>query len=212
MIISGAAATPAVFLLKATEGGRLNVLQFLIPVIGAAVGALYLAIGGRDWLWNPEKKDNVRRQITEGFLKMIPPDLMLTYSERQRLAEAELTKELTGVFWEAIDGDPHLKEGKQFFYKNGLVYTSIIDAALLLPVFAFFYCLLGVSGAGTAYVFVGLLYFALTLIALFVGLPKCRAKHMLLSREQLDELSRSRADFVEARFRKIITEWRQPGR
>jgi hypothetical protein len=209
VIISAAASTPAAFLLPLSDSGKLNILQFLVPVIGGAIGALYLAIGCRDWLWTPEKKANVRRQITNEFLDMIPDDLDITASERGRLANAELGKELTGVFWEAIDGDPQLRECKQFFYKNGAFYTSVIDAALLLPAFALIYCIFWLTGLGRANIFIAVICLALTLVALLVAIPRCRSKHMLLSQEQLEEIRGSRLGFVQSRFRELIAEWRQ---
>jgi hypothetical protein len=209
VLICGSAATPSIFFLPLAETGKTSVAQFLIPVLAGAFGFLYSMLHVRDWLWKPEKDEYVRRQINQQFLEMIPAALNVTPNERERLVAGELSKELRGVFWESIDGDPELREQKQFFCKSGILYTSAIDGSLILPWFGVAYYILGLSGFGLAHFFFGTVCFAIFGICLFVIIPKCRAVHLRLSNEQLEGIHLRRRQFVESRFTDIINGWRQ---
>src|SRR6476620_11034473 len=147
-----AAATPLVYF-SLPDAMRGSVLQWLLPVFTGVLGLLYSTLPLRDWLWTEEKRNWVGEQIRQEFLKMIPADLNVTANERTRLEQEEIHKELGGVFWEAIDGYPELVAQKQFFYKNGFLYTSAIDVALILPLFALAYYAAFVFGLGMIHSF-----------------------------------------------------------
>src|SRR6266487_5506087 len=125
-IIWSAASTPLIYF-SLPDTMRESFLHWLLPVGAGLVGLLYSAFHVRDFLWKEEKKQWVGKQIRQEFLKMIPRDLNVTPEERARLENEEIHKELGGVFWEAIDGYPELVAQKQFFYKNGFLYTCAID-------------------------------------------------------------------------------------
>jgi hypothetical protein len=206
--ICTAAATPAVFFSPIQEANRGSVLQYLLPLVAGVVGVLYSALHLRDWLWKSENEAWVGQQIRQEFLKMIPSDLNVTPEERKRLEDKEIHKTLGGVFWESIDGYPELAAQKEFFYQNGFLYTSAIDAALILPFFAVVYYVAFFIGYGRIHSFFASVCLLVAWVACYFVIPKCRRRHLALSSEQLDLIRRRRRDFVEQRFREIITEWR----
>jgi hypothetical protein len=206
--ICTSASIPGIFFLPMSAAGRSYVLQYVLPVIAALAGALYAALNLRAWLWEPEKRLWVGQQIRQEFLKMIPADLNITAKERNRLDREEIHKTLGGVFWEAIDGYPELAAQKQFFYKNGLLYTSAIDAALMLPFAAVAYYAAFFLGFGKIHTFFATGCLLVAWLACIVALPQFRRRHLALSSEQLDLIRRRRRDFVEQRFRELIIQWR----
>lgn len=198
---------PRSFLLPFSDTAR--AAQFAIPVVAGLLGFLYSMLRIRDWLWRPEKEENVRSQIKRAFLDMIPPGLNVTKAERERLLAGEISGELRGVFWESIDGDAELKEQKQFFYKNGILYTSAIDAIFILPAFGIAYYTLALFGFGKMHLIWGTVCLVLFVLLLLVILPKTRDVHMRLSREQLLGIQQRRTPFVQARFTSMIQDWRE---
>jgi len=52
---------------------------------------------------------------------MVPKDLAVTESEKQDLLQREIFRELTGVFWEAVDRSERPRSHKEYFYSNGIV-------------------------------------------------------------------------------------------
>lgn len=207
--ICSAATTPGIFFFPIPQSSRETVLHFALPVVAGLAGMLYAALGLRDWLWREEKNRWVGQQIRQEFLKMIPADLGVTPEERVRLDKEEIHNELTGMFWEAIDGYPELAAQKQFFYKNGFLYTSSIDAALILPLIAALYYGLFLLGFGRIHTFFATVCLLVAWVACVLAIPSCRRRHLRLSSEQLDLIRRRRREFVEGRFREIITQWRK---
>ena len=205
--ICSAAATPGIYF-SLPDTMRESFLHWLLPVVAGLIGLLYSAFHLRDWLWKEEKRQWVGKQIRQEFLKMIPPDLSVTPEERTRLENEEIHKELGGVFWEAIDGYPELVAQKQFFYKNGFLYTGAIDIALILPFFAALYYAAFVFGLGWIHPFFATICLLVAWLACSFGVPRYRRRHLQFSSEQLDLIRRRRRDFVEQRFREIVTEWR----
>jgi hypothetical protein len=202
-----AASTPLVYF-SLPENMRGSVLQWILPVITGAVGLLYSAFHLRDWLWEAEKRQWVGEQIRQEFLKMIPDDLRVTPEERTRLAREEIYKELTGVFWEAIDSYPELIAQKQFFYQNGFMYSCAIDIALILPFFALAYYAAFFFGFGKIHAFFATGCLLIAFLSSCCVVPTFRRRHLALSSQQLDLIRRRRGEFVEQRFREIITNWR----
>jgi hypothetical protein len=98
-----------------------------------------------------------------------------------------------------------------FFYKNGFLYTGAIDIALILPFFAALYYAAFVFGLGWIHPFFATACLLVAWLACAFGVPKYRRRHLRLSSEQLDLIRRRRRDFVEERFREIVTEWRHRG-
>jgi hypothetical protein len=208
--ICAATATPGIYF-SLPETMRQSFLTLVLPVVAGLIGLLYSVFHLRDWLWKEEKRQWVGKQIRQEFLKMIPPDLNVTPEERRRLENEEIQKELGGVFWEAIDGYPELVAQKQFFYKNGFLYTCAIDAALILPFFAVLYYGAFLFGLGSIHPFFATVCLLVAWLACSFGVPKYRRRHLRLSSDQLDLIRRCRRDFVEQRFREIVTEWRHRG-
>jgi hypothetical protein len=206
--ICAAATTPGMFFLSIQETGRGQLLQYFLPVITGLIGLLYSGLHLRNCLWKRENAEWVGKQIRQEFLEMIPSDLSVTDAEEKRLSEREIHKELGGVFWEAIDGYPELAAQKQFFYKNGFLYTSAIDATLILPWFAIAYYVVFFCGYGRIHTFFATICLFVAWLACSVIVPICRRRHLALSSEQLDLIRRRRREFVENRFREIIIEWR----
>ena len=195
-VIAEACAVPYVIL----ESGS----TLAAGLIALVVAGIYVSFGLRNILWRRETDKYVGSQIRETLLALIPADLQVTDDEKATLSREDIFKQLTGVFWEAIDRDTQLTAHKQHFYRNGFVYTTAIDTAILSLLGGVVY--LGVSvwqqEAGVAAVGVGMV--VVSALAYLVALPSARQRHLSLSAEQLDLLRRNQRDFIEARFREII--------
>jgi hypothetical protein len=140
---------------------------------------------------------------------MIPRDLAVTESERRDLAERGVLRQLTGVFWEAVDHSPVLQSHKEHFYSNGILYSTSIDVFLICSFAAFVYAVAyDITGNGKLGYTSGSLIAIALLCKCFVT-PARRARHLELSREQLDLIQRDEAAFVSDRFRQIVIKWRQ---
>jgi hypothetical protein len=209
VIVFTACALPWI-MVKAT-----NVEQFklyydtLVPVIAAVLGFFYVGLDVRGVLWDDEMERYVYPQIRKAILGLVPTDLAITQAEKRRLLEKEIFKKLTGVFWETVDESPQLQAQKQHFYSNGIVYSTSCDVSIICYVSGIFFY----GGAALATGLVGFLYAAAILFGIAVlsaGLvtPRYRARHLELSKEQLELISRDHAASVAKKFRAIILEWR----
>ncbi len=182
--------------------------DFIVPALAIVLAFLYVGLNIRKPWWNKENDANVRRQIRDGLIRLVPKDLALTEEERGRLDD-EVFRELTGVFWEAIDGSDVLRAQKEFFYSNGVVYSTAIDVTLISSFFAVLYCLASAYFSEVRLFYAALVLFGVALISRVSIIPRARAQHMLLSHQQLELLERDRSAFVADRFRSIVTRWRR---
>ncbi len=150
-------------------------------------------------------------QIRNSLIGLVPQELAITADERERLANSEIYKQLTGVFWEAVDQDELLSKLKEHFYSNGIIYSTAIDVFLLFMAFGFCYVTgwLVLNDIALLYP-AGFLIFV-ALIAKWIAIPRARRRHLELSAEQLDLLKRRKGDFVAERFRQIVSAWRTQG-
>jgi pimeloyl-ACP methyl ester carboxylesterase len=180
-------------------------------VLGAAliVPLLYVILKLREPYWNREMDQYVRAQIKDSLITLIPSDINTTSEEREQLVNSEIYKELTGVFWEAVDQSDVLRAHKQHFYSNGLEYSTAIDVFILLRFFAFSYAIGSVIARDISLFLVSLFLISLALIARWFAIPRARHHHLQLSAEQLDLLKREKGDFVADRFRQIVLGWRR---
>lgn len=169
----------------------------------------YVLLKVREPRWNREMEEYVRTQIRQSLIKLIPADLNITAAEREQLANAEIYKELSGVFWDTINQTDLLRAQKEHFYSNGLEYSTAIDVFLLLRFFGV--CYLGASLAlgDPALFFLGAVLISVALVTRWFGIPRARRRHLALSVEQLDLLTRERGSDVSSRFREIILSWRE---
>jgi hypothetical protein len=184
------------------DAERIN--QVIVPAIAAIIAFLYIGLQVREVIWKPER-EKLGPRIRAALFVLLPNDLDVTPDEWMVL-HGETYKRLNGVFWEAVDRDPHLRAQKQHFYSNGIVYTTAIDAFLICGLSAVCYIV--------AYFFVSprqiaLLVWAGVLVVLaFLSwaliLPGARKKHFALSDEQLDLVRRHQKEFIENRFRDIV--------
>jgi hypothetical protein len=196
-----------------TKSKHLADVDLAVKVVGptlALVGTFfYVALDMRKARWKREVDTYVGHQIRRGLLALVPKDLNVTEIEIQELGKSEVFKDLTGVFWEAIDKSPVLKSHKEHFYSNGIVYTTAIDVYLICGFAAFSYAVAfsvfrDVNQAYTA----GLLI-VVALASRLLAIPRARKRHMKLSAEQLDLLRREEGAFVQDRFREIVMGWRR---
>jgi hypothetical protein len=203
------AAVPGVFFLNFSSAQQETALKWIIPVIAGGIGALYSAMNFRGPHWNAEQNAFVGRQIRVAFLEMLPSWLDVTQEEKKELYERRIWKRLSGVFWEALDGDADLAVQKEFFYSNGAYYSSIMDTYLILPFFGLAYMGAFFLGFG----FVHLLFASgcvlVAWLAKYVILPIRRRHHLELSEEQLQSIRNRRLSFVQEKFTEMITEWRR---
>jgi hypothetical protein len=183
--------------------------ETIVPV--AAVVATYFYVGSdfRRSLWKREIDAHVGKQIRQALLDMVPPDLAVTERERQDLLQREVFRELTGVFWEAIDRSELLRSHKEYFYSNGIVYSTSIDVFVICGLAGFVYGVAFLIMGKPDLAYVSALSVAIALASRAFVTPRTRARHLALSAEQLDLLRREQSGFVSNRFREIIAGWRR---
>jgi hypothetical protein len=171
----------------------------------------YVGLDVRGWFWRREIDKHVGQQIRDRLLALIPADLSVTALEIQQLREWEVFKKLTGVFWEAIDRDEQLTRHKQHFYANGIIYTTSLDVYLIALGAALVYAVTCLITWRLELLPWAVIAIALSLASRLLVTPSARRRHVQLSHEQLDLLERNQRDFVQSRFREIVTEWRRRG-
>ena len=183
--------------------------ETIVPV--AALIATYFYVGSdfRRSLWKKEIDAHVGKQIRQALLDMVPQDLAVTESEKQELLQREIFKELTGVFWEAIDQSEKLRAHKEHFYSNGIVYSTSIDVFLICGLAGFVYAVASLVTRKPDLAYVGAFSIAIALASRIFVTPRKRKRHLALSAEQLELLRREQSDFVSNRFREIIVGWRR---
>jgi pimeloyl-ACP methyl ester carboxylesterase len=184
----------------------------LILTLAFGTAFLYVILKISGPRWENEMENYVRSQIRDNLITLIPEELNVTAAEREQLANSEILKVLTGIFWETIDQTEMLRSQKQHFYSNGFAYSTAVDGFVLCIIF------------GLCYVMAWLIFTDIKLLASAIGLigvglicrwlaiPRIRQGHLALSREQLALLKRERGDIVADRFRQIVLEWRAQGR
>jgi hypothetical protein len=184
-------------------------VEYTIPALAFAATFFYVGADVRRWLWKREIDAHVGEQIRNALLKLVPDDLEMTEAEKKELLDREIFRELTGVFWEAVDRDEVLRSHKEHFYSNGIVYSTSIDVVIIFALATIGY---GVLYFVTRDIRWGIWGTVAILTALASGLfvtPSRRRRHLVLSTEQLDLLSRNQFQFVSERFREIIINWRK---
>lgn len=182
--------------------------EIVAPAFALVAAFFYVGSDFRRSRWKREIDAHVGKQIRDRLLDLIPGDLAVSENERHEL-QGEVFKELTGVFWEAIDGNEVLRSHKEYFYSNGIVYSTSIDVYLICALVGFVYAVMSLVFAEVKFAYVGAGLIAIAEGSRMLVTPRKRARHMELSREQLDLLRRERGDFVSNRFREIIASWRK---
>jgi hypothetical protein len=112
--------------------------ELLLPIIAVIAGFFYVGLDFSRSRWKSEQEAHVGKQIREALIDMVPKDLGVTESEKKALSEREVYKDLTGVFWEAVDGNESLRSLKEHFFANGIVYSVSIDVYLICGFYACF--------------------------------------------------------------------------
>ncbi|HEY5175582.1 MAG TPA: hypothetical protein VII95_08470, partial [Terriglobales bacterium] len=128
--------------------------------------------------WKQEMNAYVGQQIRTRLLDMIPREIDVTDAERVQLANSEVYKELTGVFWEAVGRNEALKSHKEHFYSNGIIYSTSIDVFLICGFAGFCYALGAVvlSDASQAYAAAALIL--ISVVSRAFAIPRARQYHM----------------------------------
>jgi hypothetical protein len=182
--------------------------ETIVPVVALIVTYFYVGSDFRRTLWKKEINEHVGEQIRQTLLDMVPDDLAVTEGEKQELLQREIFKELTGVFWEAVDRSEKLRSHKEHFYSNGIVYSTSIDVYLICGLAGLVYAVACVVTRKPALGYVGASSIAIALASSIFVTPRKRERHLALSAEQLELLRRDESDFVSNRFREIIVGWR----
>jgi Flp pilus assembly protein TadB len=185
--------------------------ELVLPVIAVIAGFFYVGLDISRSRWKSEQEAHVGKQIREALIDMVPKDLGVTESEKKALAEREVFRDLTGVFWEAVDGNQSLRSLKEHFFSNGIVYSISIDVYLICGFFAFLYAVASLLTRRPEFAYVAILCVSVALLSRFWVTPTKRKRHLELSAEQLELLRREQSDFVSRRFRDIIIGWRCKG-
>lgn len=190
-----------------------KVIQIVIIPMCLFMAYVYSAMKWRGYYWRRELDSHVGEKIRSELLALLPGDLNTTDAERQRLREQAVYRKLTGVFWEAIDGDEELRRHKEHFYANGALYTTAIDLYIILLPISLVYSILSMLTPrhSLLFILVSVACLVVSVISRSLIVPACRKRHLELSDEQLDLLKRKRRDFVVERYRDIVTEWRRQG-
>jgi hypothetical protein len=198
------------FLIETKSGDEFKLYyDTLVPVIAAIGCFFYVGLNVRGCLWDDEMEKYVRTQIRDGFLKLVPADLAITDTEKQRLFEKEIYKEMTGVFWETMDESPKLQAQKHHFYSNGIVYSTSFDVFIICGFSAIFiYFNVALATRLVEFVYVVAILYVIAILSLLLVTPRCRARHLKLSTEQLDVIRREHSASVEKKFTEIILAWR----
>jgi len=183
--------------------------DIIVPVLALLVAFFYVSLDLRRPRWKREIDMHVGKQIRAGLLDMVPKHLDVTQSERRDLGKSEVFKELTGVFWEAIDKSELLKSHKEHFYSNGIVYSTSIDVFLICGFAGFCYAVASLVLADINQAYAAAFLIAIALASRVFATPRARNRHMTLSNEQLDLLRREEGDFVSNRFQEIVVGWRR---
>jgi hypothetical protein len=183
--------------------------ETVVPIAALIATYFYTGSDFRKSMWKSEIDAHVGKQIENALLPMVPKDLAITESEKQDLLKREIFKELTGVFWEAVDRSDRLRSHKEHFYSNGIVYSTSIDVFLIGGVAGFVYAVASLITRKVDLAYVAALFIAVALASRILVTPRRRARHLVLSAEQLDLLRREQSEFVSSRFREIIVGWRR---
>jgi len=178
------------------------------PVVALLLSYFYINWKFRRNLWVEEKDTFVGDQIRKTLLEMVPDDLQITDDEKNRLSKEEIYRELTGVFWEAIDRSDRLRALKDHFYSNGIGYSTSLDVSIICWLAAVAYALASLPTRSAEFVWGSAVLMAISIASWLFVTPGRRARHLALSAEQLDLLRREQIEFVRTRFREIITAWR----
>lgn len=184
-------------------------VKIIVPAVALACAFFYVTLDLRRSRWREEMDAYVGKQIRAALLDMVPRDLDVTEDEKSELAKSEVYRELTGVFWEAVDRNEVLKSHKEHFYSNGIVYSTSIDVFLICGFAGFCYAAAALVLADVSQTYVAAFLIAAALVSRVLAIPRARQQHMILSTEQLDLLHREESDFVSQRFREIVLGWRR---
>ncbi|MBN2134453.1 MAG: hypothetical protein JW737_01860, partial [Acidobacteria bacterium] len=109
-----------------------KVIRYLLYPGCILLGFFYIVFDIRDLIWKKEKENYVGSQIKSELIKLVPKSLKCTEQEKEELKDQEIWRELNGIYWDIIDNDSVLKEGKAHFYSNGILYTTVIDVFIIL--------------------------------------------------------------------------------
>ena len=173
-----------------------------------ALGFLYVGVSIRDRWWDLELRTNAQERIRRAFLRLVPANLAVTSGEERRLLEKEVIKRVTGIFWEAIDRDPAIREQKPHFYANGLVYTASIDVYVIMHAAAIVYAGAWLWSGNAVFLVLVAAAIVLGAVSRIFVIPHRRKRHNTLVDEQLESIERLQLEFVQNRFREIVGQWR----
>jgi hypothetical protein len=188
-----------------------GVVTLALVGFGVVTAYFYGALDVRGPRWSREMDRYLGTPIREALIPLAPSDLKLSEEERERLLRTEIYKELTGVFWQAVERNPVLAAQKQHFYSNGFLYSTALDVYILLRFFGAFYAIFAVILNSSTLFLVGLALMGIGFVTRSIGFSRARDHHLLLLGQQLDTLKSEEGNFVAARFRAIVKGWRQTG-
>ena len=108
-----------------------------------------------------------------------------------------------------MDETSQLQAQKQHFYSNGIVYSTSCDVSIICYVSGiFFYCGAVLATGLVEFWYVAAILTGIAILSAGLVTPKGRARHLELSKEQLELIRREHSESVAKKFRAIILEWR----
>src|ERR1700678_4009358 len=183
-------------------------VQTAAPILATIATFFYVGTDFRDRQWSTEVDRYVGEQIRQTLLNMVPEDLAITEAEKKELVKAQIFRNLTGVFWEAVDGNDKSKSLKEHFYSNGAVYSTSIDVFIICGFSGLVFFVASIVTRDSYFALAGLALTVIAVLSKWLVLPRRRENHLSLSREQLELLDNEGRAFIEGRFREIVGEWR----
>lgn len=183
-------------------------LNILVAAFGWLVSHYYGALKLRNGLWIEEQNNHVGEQIRREILSMIPADLEVTAEEREHLSKNWVIKKIYGIFWEAVDSHPQLKDHKESFYEIGKYYSTAFDVFIIWGSAGYFYLFGLYFGNDWFYLYVSLAFLTAATVSWYYIIPNLRKQMLELSMEQLGQIKRLQRDFVSKAFRDAVKDMR----
>lgn len=151
-----------------------------MAMVGAVLGAIYEALGVRRLL-SERSFNQINSHVSEQLLRFCGVENVA--------GSPEMFKALRPRFYQLIDNDKSLTLLADRIRKNGAVWTSSIDAAIICGVFGMVYLALGLSEGGGFLLGWGIALLIVAGASYFVLLRLIVGRHLELCDEQLGQMT-----------------------
>ena len=206
--IAIACATPAVALIY-LDTEAFQKVQVIVALMALIFAFGYNGFGVRDRYWQRENENYVGQTIRNGLITLIPDSADVTPAEEVKIREWEIFKQLTGVFWEAVDSDERISRYKPHFYENGFLYTTAIDAWIVTSISGLGYTIWAIASGNFFALLVAVFLILVSVTSRYVFVVRYRKAHVSMAAEQIDLIQRLKGKEVSERFLNLIIEMRK---